>query len=1209
MRRARRLVLGVVVLACGVLVAPGVALASGAAGWVIHAVPEPSSFSATTSSDRYQLLVENTGVEASHGEVTVTDTLPVGITTLETPQIGEGGVRGGWECSEGAGQSVVTCHLTTPVEGPKGEPVEGSIRSGHYGATIDIGVSQPAEGAVGPLVNEASVEGGGLALARVREETPIAKPAGFEIKEFAFEPGMAGGVPVGQAGGHPWEITTNLGVPTADSPPNGATERAFSPVRTLKSIAVELPIGFLGDPLATARCEESQLRTKHCPADSRVGVYGIILGGTNQGQFSMTEDTNGQSCCSAVYNMLPEAGYPAEFGFTFAENVPFVMTANVVHTATGYRVRVNVPDLSSPEEPYESTLTFFGEPGALNGSGSKAEFLTSPDDCSAESEQLWSGVAGTAQGNAARLELEPWGVPGDVQSSETTAYPGLTGCDALTFDPSFSLAPSPSGAGAAEEGTSTADEPSAYTADLKVPQTTEFSEFATPDLRNSTVVLPAGVTASPSSATGLEACQATGPEGINLGSSEIGAFGEDIGDPEATELGAGHAGPGGNDSPYDDGFYHAAKGHCPAGSILGSVEVCTPLLPNRANSDGVQKPGEQYCEETPGVAPLRGHIFLGQPECGLPTQETCTSAYAEGKGGTSKEGKLFKLYIEVEGSGIVAKLPGTVTANPSTGQLTSTFKEAPQLAFGDLKIHFKGGPRASLANPQTCGSFTTTSVLEPWSHLEANETLGTPNATTSNSFAIGGCPATMPFNPAFSAGPTSPQAGAYTPFTLTFSRQDGEQDFSGLTETMPPGLVGKIANVKQCGEAEANAGTCSEASEIGTTSALAGPGSEPFSVTGGHVYLTGPYDGAPFGLSIVVPTKAGPFNLGNEVIRAAIHINPNTAQVTVTTNPLPQSKDGIPFRLRSVSTEISRPEGFIINPTNCALLAVNATITAAQGASANVSSPIQSTNCQKLAFTPSFEVFSNSKTSKANGASLQVKVGQAAGQANIAKVDLTIPKILPSRLTTIQKACLAATFEANPASCPEGSIIGTGTAITPLLGPSEPLTGPAYLVSHGGAEFPDVEFVLQGENITIVLDGKTDIKKGVTYSRFETVPDSPVTSFETNLPEGPHSALTTEKPGETNLCATTTTKTVTVKKKVTERIHGKLKKVTKTSKKTVTSAAPVITIPTVITAQNGAVITQNTIVHITGCPTTKPPTPKPTAKTKKTKKPSKKHKH
>jgi hypothetical protein len=1182
------------------------------AGWSVHAVPEPNSFSPADQvecevekkCDRYTLLVENTGDEASGGEVTLIDELPAGLTADKVES--GGALEDDWACV-GVGESTVTCHLEG-VENEEGEIPPPSVLPGHYADTIGIVVSTPTQSS-GVLTNEVTVEGGGVTPGVAREERSIGEAASFRLNEFAFEVGAAGGVSSQQAGAHPWELTTSFGIPSQDSPPVGGLTGAhyFSPVRNIKDAAVELPAGFLGDPLATAKCTEVELRTSGCPEDSRVGVFAFINTGARRGEYTYTEDVNGSGGFTAVYNMVPEEGYPAEFGLDFATavgshggGIPIVMYASLVHTGTGYRVRVPVPDIIEHPEAIAFTLTFFGEPGLLNGTGSETAFLSSPSDCSAEEEGLssslhvplleGSGPPVTAADASGRIELDSWGEPGQFVTSETGVYGGLSGCGALSFDPSFSFAPAPAGSGPEQEGSVQADEPSAYDANLKLPQTSGFKEFATADLRDATVTLPAGVTVSPSAATGLEACEAEGPGGINIGSSDIGPRGEDMNDPEATELGEGHAGPGGNSSPYDDGFYHTAPGHCPEGSILGSAEVCTPLLPNRVNSEGKKEEGEQYCEEHPGVAPLTGHVYLGEPECGGAGQPECSNAYAEGKGGPSGEGKLFKMYIEVQGSGVIAKLPGTVTANPVTGQLTSTFKESPQLAFGELKLHFKGGPRASIANPQTCGTFTTSTVMEAWSHKEAGGGEGTPDATPQSSFQIGGCPTTMPFTPTFTAE-TNPQAGAFTPFLLSFGREDGEQDLSGISVTMPPGLVGKIKGIPLCPEALANTGTCSPESEIGVTSALAGPGSEPFSVTGGHVYLTGPYGGGPFGLSIVVPTKAGPFNFGNEVVRASIHINPYTAQVTTTTNPLPQSKDGVPFQLRSVTTEINRP-GFILAPTSCAPQAVTATITAAQGAVANVSDPYTATGCKSLAFKPTYTYSTRAKTSKANGASLTVDVSQQPGESNIAKVDLTIPKILPSRLTTIQKACLAATFAANPASCPVGSDIGTGTATTPLL--ANPLTGPAYLVSHGGAAFPDVEFVLQGEGITIILDGKTDIKKGVTYSRFETVPDSPVTTFDSVFPEGPHSALTTERPGETNLCATATSKTVNVKKKVTRRVHGKLKKITVTIHKTVTTAQN-ITIPTTITAQDGATLNQNTKVTITGCPK---PKPKPAVKKK-----------
>jgi hypothetical protein len=562
-------------------------------------------------------------------------------------------------------------------------------------------------------------------------------------------------------------------------------------------------------------------------------------------------------------------------------------------------------------------------------------------------------------------------------------------------------------------------------------------------------------------------------------------------------------------------------GSCPLASQIGTVKVTTQLL----------------------EAPLEGQVFLGEPECS-PCSEADASA-----------GRIFRLFIQVRSQalGITIKLPGVVRANPQTGRLTAEFAENPQLPFGDLELKFKDGPRAPLANPQTCGTFTTVSDLEPWSAPQ------TPTEVSQSPFAITGCGSSMGFAPAFAAGTSSPAAGAYSPLSVTFSRSDGEQDLGAITVQTPPGLLGKIAGIPRCGEAEANAGTCGPESQIGTTTATAGPGSDPYTITGGRVYLTGPYEGQPFGLSIVVPAVAGPFNLGDVVVRASIAVNPATSALTITSNPLPQIRDGVPFRLRTVTVEVSRP-GFVFNATNCSAQAISATLTgehaigSSEAAKSSVaSSAYAASGCANLPFKPKLTAVTAGKASKAGGASLDVKVESAGlGQANIAKVVLQLPKALPSRLSTLQKACLVAVFNANPAACDEGSVIGKATIHTPVL--NSPLTGPAYFVSHGGAAFPDVEFVLQGEGVTLILDGKTDIKNGITYSRFESTPDAPFTTFETELPTGPHSILGAYVPAKENysLCKAS------------------------------------LAMPTKITGQNGAVIEQATKIAVTGCKASKP---------------------
>ncbi len=291
-------------------------------------------------------------------------------------------------------------------------------------------------------------------------------------------------------------------------------------------------------------------------------------------------------------------------------------------------------------------------------------------------------------------------------------------------------------------------------------------------------------------------------------------------------------------------------------------------------------------------------------------------------------------------------------------------------------------------------------------------------------------------------------------------------------------------------------------------------GGNPYTVNGGEVFITGPYEGAPYGLSIVNPAKAGPFDLGKVIVRAKIEVNPTDAALTITsdaTGPyaIPQIIDGIPLQIKHVNVSIDRPD-FTFNPTNCAPQEIGGSLTSSEAAVSTLHVPFQVTNCATLKFKPIFAVSTSGKTSRKNGASLNVKLTYPAApfgtQANIGKVKVDLPKQLPSRLTTLQKACPDTIFNANPAACPADSRIGSATATTPVL--PVHLQGPAYFVSHGGAKFPELIVALSGEGVTVYLHGETFISPaGITSSTFRTIPDVPIGVFELKLPQGPDSAL------------------------------------------------------------------------------------------------------
>jgi hypothetical protein len=545
---------------------------------------------------------------------------------------------------------------------------------------------------------------------------------------------------------------------------------------------------------------------------------------------------------------------------------------------------------------------------------------------------------------------------------------------------------------------------------------------------------------------------------------------------------------------------------CPAGSELGTVNLEVPTLP----------PGS-----------ITATFYLGGPVTGAETAPIT--------------GPPYIVYVVANSTryGVSVRLKGEVIPNETTGQLTTVFKENPEQPFTSLALHFNRGALTSVANPLICGTPHGSSSFTP----VATEGVATANAEFG--VPITGCASTIPFSLSQSTQYEPPNGGAHSSYTLNLNRPEGQQYLQKVVTTLPSGVVGEIPDVTLCGEPQAALGTCGSASKIGTATVASGSGSSPYTFTG-SVYMTGPYNGAPFGLSVVVPAVAGPFNLGTIVTRSTININPTTTRVTAET-VLPTIVKGIPIRMRSLSVDVNR-QGFLLNPTNCAVEATESTLESTfKTVQSGLSSPFQAEGCSGLAFKPTFTASTSAKHSKTQGASLVTTITMPSGQSNTKSVFVTLPKQLPSRLTTLQKACLAKVFEANPLNCKKespGSEVGTATAVTPTL--SVPMKGPAFLVSHAGEAFPSLELVLEGQGVRVIVEGKTDIKKGITTTNFAATPDVPVSSITVNLPLGPHSALTTENIN-TNLC---------------------------TAK---------LTMPTVITGQNGKVVKYSTKISPTGC--------------------------
>jgi hypothetical protein len=516
---------------------------------------------------------------------------------------------------------------------------------------------------------------------------------------------------------------------------------------------------------------------------------------------------------------------------------------------------------------------------------------------------------------------------------------------------------------------------------------------------------------------------------------------------------------------------------CPESSKIGTVTIDVAALP----------------------APLDGAMYLGEP---LP-------------------GERYRLVLAADGSGTHVKLHGTVTPDPRTGKLEVSFEDLPQQPLQELNMHIFGSERGLLATPTKCGKYPVETEFVPWDSALTNQ-ISTSYFTIDSGPLGAPCPGNnRPFSPSLQAGDENPTAGNHSIFSLRVARDDGDQNVTGINVTTPPGFTATLAGIPYCPESaislltsagysgltEQSAPACPTASRIGTAVAGAGAGTHPL-FTPGKVYLAGPYRGAPLSLVVVVPAIAGPYDLGNVAVRVAVQIDPVTAQVTASSDPIPLILEGVPLRLRSIEVALDRPN-FTLNPTNCEPFAVTAQIFGNEGSSATPKAHFQVGNCSELDFGPKLGLKLHGSTKRRGNPSLRAVLRSGSGEANLRRAVVTMPHVELLDNSHISTVCTTTAFATD--TCPPGSLLGSATAFTPLL--SEPLTGSVYLRSSNH-RLPDLVADLRGQ-VRFELVGRIDgVKGGRLRTTFATIPDVPVTKFVLDLLGGKNGLLL----NSTNLC-------------------------------------------------------------------------------------------
>jgi hypothetical protein len=929
--------------------------------------------------------------------------------------------------------------------------------------------------------------------------------AEFGFKEFdvAFTGAPPAGSPVDtlgptvtQAGAHPFQMVTSLTFAHHLNGSGGVTLE-----EAVKDILLDQVEGFVGAPTAVPKCATAQFLTEvrmaggavpACPPASALGVASVQLAS----KIGVASPAYG-----AVYNLQSPPGVASRLGFWIL-GVPVTVELGVASTFP-YKITGGPTNITQALEVVSTKFILWGNPadpvhdpfrgrclspvdgtslGKCEAGTAPTPFLTVPRACKGPlatnyALDSWPHPGIRLPNGSPDLSDPAW-VTGSVLTHNEIGNPvGFSGCGKLAFEPEISAVPT-SKAATSPSGLD-------FSLDTKNEGLANPNGVSNADVEKAVVTLPEGFSTNPSLAEGLSTCS----------EAQLGA---------ETPFSAPGQGP--TFTPPGTG--------CPDASKIGTVEVETPILEGKL---------------------LKGDLFIATPY-------------------ENKVGSLLAIYMVIKDPelGILVKVPLKVESDPVTGQLTTVAEDLPPVPFSHFRLHFREGTRSPLATPPGCGSYDGHDA----SHEPVRATLypssgGAPVRTTS-AFSIivgpesGPCPSggVPPFHPGLIAGSINNAAGRYSPFNVRLFRNDSEQEITHFSIKLPPGIVGKLAGIPFCSDqaiaaAKARTGphggaeelaspSCPAASEVGHTLVGAGVGPSPAYVPG-KVYLAGPYNGSALSIAAITAAKAGPFDLGTVVVREALKINPETAEVFIDatgSDPLPHIIKGIPVHLKDIRAYVDKPN-FVLNPTNCERTSTASTVL---GSGANfgseaddqpitVTSPFQAADCANLGFAPKLALSLKGGTKRGDTPKFKAVLTYPKGSyANIKAAQVTLPHSEFLEQSHIKTICTRVQFAAgngNGEKCPAASIYGFAKAITPLL--DDPIQGPVYLRSSSH-NLPDLVAALHNGQINIDLVGRIDsVKNGRIRNTFESVPDAPVTSFTLEMQGGKKGLLV----NSTNLCKRT----------------------------------------------------------------------------------------